>query len=383
MADPATTPPLTRASVLAAHSLIKPYIHETPVLTNTTFDQLASTPRTPEELKGTEWEGVEKPANPKIRFWFKCENFQRIGAFKARGAFHAVERLKKEEGLEGLRRTGVVTHSSGNHAQALSLAARENGIPAYIVMPNISPPPKIAATRGYGANITFSGSTSTEREAVTKEVIEKTGARLVPPYDHPDIILGQGTAALELQSQVAASLSTSGNATNRRLNAVITPCGGGGLLSGTALACSDPSAQGGPILVFGAEPSFSGADDGRRGYYSGTRVESVKSLTIADGLRTPVGTHPWSIIYERKLVAGMYSVGEEEIKKALRLVYQRMKVVVEPSAVVGLAVALYNEEFRSMVEREAGEEGWDLGVMFSGGNVELAALGTLFGEVVW
>lgn len=206
---------------------------------------------------------------------------------------------------------------------------------------------------------------------------------LSAPTTDPDIILGQGTAALELQSQVAASLSTSGNATNRRLNAVITPCGGGGLLSGTALACSDPSAQGGPILVFGAEPSFSGADDGRRGYYSGTRVESVKSLTIADGLRTPVGTHPWSIIYERKLVAGMYSVGEEEIKKALRLVYQRMKVVVEPSAVVGLAVALYNEEFRSMVEREAGEEGWDLGVMFSGGNVELAALGRLFGEVVW
>lgn len=113
MADPSTTPPFTRASVLAAHSLIKPYIHETPVLTNTTLDQLASTPRTPEELKGTEWEATERPANPKIRFWFKCENFQRIGAFKARGAFHAVERLKKTEGLEGLRKGGVVTHSSG------------------------------------------------------------------------------------------------------------------------------------------------------------------------------------------------------------------------------------------------------------------------------
>ncbi|KAK3499138.1 tryptophan synthase beta subunit-like PLP-dependent enzyme [Neurospora hispaniola] len=383
MADPSTTLPLTRASVLAAHSLIKSYIHETPVLTNTTLDQLASTPRTPEELRGTEWEATERPANPKIRFWFKCENFQRIGAFKARGAFHAVERLKQTEGLEGLRKGGVVTHSSGNHAQALSLAARENGIPAHIVMPTISPPPKIAATKGYGANITFSGSTSTEREAVTREVIEKTGARLVPPYDHPDIILGQGTAALELQRQVAASLSTSGT-TNRRLNAIISPCGGGGLLSGTALACSDlspsdPSTPG-PILVFGAEPSFSGADDGRRGYYSGTRIESVKSLTIADGLRTPLGAYPWSIIYERKLVAGMYSVGEEEIKKALRLVYERMKVVAEPSAVVGLAVALFNEEFRSMVEREGGEEGWDLGVLFSGGNVELAALGRLFGE---
>ncbi|KAK3402877.1 pyridoxal-phosphate dependent enzyme-domain-containing protein [Sordaria brevicollis] len=371
MADTNTCPPLTRASVLAAHALIKSYIHETPVLTNTTLDTLASTPRTAAELKGTEWDlevTGKQPARPKIRFWFKCENYQRIGAFKARGLFMLLNGLKRRWKWRS------------NHAQALALAARENGIPAHIVMPTISAPPKIAATKGYGANVIFSGSTSTEREAVTKEVIEKTGARFVPPYDHPDIILGQATAALELQSQISSALSSSKSSPKRRLNAVITPCGGGGLLSGTALACSDPAAQGGPILVFGAEPSFSGADDGRRGYYSGQRVETVKSLTIADGLRTPVGKYPWSIIYEKKLVAGMYSVGEEEIKKALKLVYERMKVVVEPSAVVGLAVALFNEEFRSMVERDAGEEGWDLGVVFSGGNVELAALGRLFAE---
>lgn len=231
-------------------------------------------------------------------------------------------------------------------------------------MPTISTPSKIAATRSYTPHIYFSGSTAPEREALTSEIISQTGARLVPPYDHPDIILGQGTAALELQFQFTQSNP------NKSLHAIITPCSGGGLLSGTALACSET-----PTLVFGAEPSFQGADDGRRGFASGTRITSVSSLTIADGLRTPIGKIPWSIIYERGLVKGMYSVSEEEIRKALRLVYERMKVVVEPSAVVGLAVALFNEEFRGMVEKEAGEEGWDLGVVFSGGNVDLDKFG--------
>lgn len=265
-----------------------------------------------------------------------------------------------------------MTHSSGNHAQALALAAHTNAIPAYIVMPHISAPPKIAATRDtYGATVIFSGSTSSEREAVTAEVIRKTGARLVPPYDHPDIVLGQGTAGLELQSQFRSLTSSP----SRNLDAIITPCGGGGLLSGTALSC-----EGTPTKVFGAEPSFQGADDATRAYYSATgeRIPAVKSLTVADGLRTPVGAVPWSIIYERRLVAGMYSVTEDQIKDALRLVYERMKLVVEPSAVVGLAVALFNEDFRAMVEREGGEEGWDLGVVFTGGNVSLEALGKLF-----
>ncbi|KAJ7194247.1 pyridoxal-phosphate dependent enzyme [Mycena pura] len=382
MADPSTSPPLTRASVQEALKLIGPYIHKTPVLTNTALSKLASTPRTPAELEGTPWAG-RTPAKPVIRLWFKCENFQRIGAFKIRGAFHAIERLKREPAWadNGGREKGLVTHSSGNHAQALALAARENNIPAYIVMPTISAAPKIAATKGYGAHVIFSGSTSVEREAAAAKVIQDTGARLVPPYDHPDIILGQGTLGLELQDQVSLTLASSSpyaslapaSQPHAALNAIITPCGGGGMLSGVALSCEATG-----IRVFGAEPSHEGADDCTRGYYAGKRIENVKSLTIADGLRTPVGLYPWSVIYERRLVSGMYSVSETQIVAALRLVYERCKLVVEPSAVVGLAVALYNEDFRAMVEKEAGEDGWDLGVVFSGGNVDLEALSKLF-----
>ncbi|EPE34872.1 Tryptophan synthase beta subunit-like PLP-dependent enzyme [Glarea lozoyensis ATCC 20868] len=402
MANPAHCPPLTRASVLEAHERIKPYIHHTPVLTNTYLDELASTPQSPEALVGTEWEGQE-PARPKIRFYFKCENFQRVGAFKVRGAFHAVGRLMGEwdgegegmgedegdgveggkgKGVEGGKRVrAVVTHSSGNHAQALALAARTMGIPAHIVMPTISTPSKIAATRSYGATLYFSGSTSTEREAMVAEVVKETGARLVPPYDHPDIVLGQGTMGVELQEQAREimggrkGMGSNGDGKKGEttgLDAIITPCGGGGMLSGTALSC-----EGTGIRVFGAEPTFEGADDGRRGFYSGTRVESVKSKTIADGLRTPLGKIPWSIIYERGLVKGMYGVSEGQIKKAMRLVVERMKVVVEPSAVVGLATALWDEGFRRMVQDEGGNGGWDVGIVFSGGNVGVEALGGL------
>ncbi|KAF7882718.1 uncharacterized protein EAF02_006081 [Botrytis sinoallii] len=386
MADPNTRLPLNRQSVLDAHELIKSHIHHTPVLTNRTIDEIASTPQTAEALKGTEWEGKE-PARPKIRLWFKCENLQRVGAFKVRGAFHALKRLEEAEGgVEaghgegGWRQMGVVTHSSGNHAQALALAARELGIPAHIVMPTISTPSKIAATKGYGANVRFSGSTSVEREAMVEEVMKETGAKLVPPYDHPDIIAGQGTMGLELAEQVKQSQSERriGNQDGQEakgLDAIITPCGGGGMLSGVALSC-----EGRGIRVFGAEPEFQGADDGRRGFEQGKRIESVKSLTIADGLRTPVGKIPWSVIFERRLVESMYSVTEEQIKKAMRLVVERMKVVVEPSACVGLATVLFHEGFRGMVEREAGERGWDVGVVFSGGNVGVEALGVLFGE---
>ncbi|KAF3058184.1 Serine racemase [Daldinia childiae] len=374
MADPSTSPPLTRASVAAARELIKPFVHRTPVVTSTSLSTLAS---------GADADAGR--ANPKLRLWFKCENFQKVGAFKARGAFHAIERLKQEPGwLEGGGpEKGVVTHSSGNHAQALSLAARTNGIPAYIVMPKISAPPKIAATKGYGAHVIFSGSTSVEREAVTAKVIEDTGARLVPPYDHPDIILGQGTLGLEFQEQVEALMAEEdgkeevGKKTGgkRGLDAIIAPCGGGGMLSGVALSC-----EGTGIRVFGSEPSFQGADDAKRGYESGTRVETVSSLTVADGLRTPLGRIPWSVIYERRLVSGFYSVSEADIIRALRLAYERLKVVIEPSSAVPLAVALYNEDFRAMVEREAGEDGWDVGIVFSGGNVSLEALGKLFSE---
>jgi threonine dehydratase len=269
------------------------------------------------------------------------------------------------------------TNGTGNHAQALALAARTMGIPATIVMPRISTPSKIAATQSYGARVVFSGSTSTEREAVVADVIKETGARLVPPYDHPDIILGQGTLGLEMQTQVEEMISSGeGQAEKKQgkgLDAIIAPCGGGGMLSGTALSC-----EGTGISVFGAEPEFQGADDCKRGLAAGKRIESVSTLTIADGLRTPVGAYPWTIIHDRKLVRTMYSVTEEQIKAALRLVLERMKMVVEPSSVVGLATALYNEDFRRLVEEEGGAQGWDLGIVFSGGNISIEALGKMF-----
>ncbi|CEL07669.1 Putative Function: catalyzes L-serine to D-serine racemization [Aspergillus calidoustus] len=373
----------TPSSIASAHTLIKPYIHHTPLLTNRTLNTLASTPQTPESLKDTPYEGQE-PAHPKIRFFFKCENYQRIGAFKARGAFHALLRLVEREGEEVVRARGVVTHSSGNHAQALALAASTLHIPAYIVMPRISTPSKIAGTQSYGAEVIFSGSTSTEREAVVAEVQARTNAILVPPYDDYDIICGQGTTGLEMDEQYRELVSAkpelsvhshpdSDHSKRGHLDAVITPVGGGGLNGGVTTFFSDKETR-----VFGAEPSFEGADDCRRGLEAGERIEAVKSLTIADGLRTPVGVLNWAIISDPKKHSGVFAVTEEQIKAAMRLVLERMKVFVEPSAVVGLAVCLYNEEFRKLVEREA-PEGWDVGVVFSGGNTTVEAIGKLFG----
>ncbi|PLB53470.1 tryptophan synthase beta subunit-like PLP-dependent enzyme [Aspergillus steynii IBT 23096] len=367
---------LTPTAISSAYSLIKPYIHTTPLLTNTTLNNLASTPQSIDALQGTEYEG-QTPATPKIRFFFKCENYQRVGAFKARGAFHALLRLIEEVGEEEVRGRGVVTHSSGNHAQALALAAQTLHIPAYIVMPSISTSSKIAGTKGYGAEVIFSGSTSTEREAVVAEVQAKTNAILIPPYDHFDIICGQGTTGLELHSQYAAlvaekpELSVHGSQTGE-LDAVITPVGGGGLNAGVATFYADKSTK-----VFGAEPSFEGGDDCRRGLVAGERVTSVKTLTVADGLRTPVGVLNWEVISDANKVAGVYAVTEAQIKAAMRLVLERMKVVVEPSAVVGLAVCLFNEDFRRRVEKEA-PQGWDVGVVFSGGNTTVEAIGKLF-----
>ncbi|KAF8909212.1 serine racemase [Mucidula mucida] len=320
-----------------------------------TQDRIASTPQAP------------NAASPNIRLSFKCENYQKIGAFKVRGAFHALIRLIRHLGEDEVRRRGVVTHSSGNHAQALAYAAKTYNIPAHIVMPSISTPSKIAGTKSHGAHVIFSGSTSDEREAVVAEVIEKTGAILVPPYDHPDVILGQGTVGLELEAQIR-------ELQRPPLDAVITPLGGGGLLSGVATYFSPTSTR-----VFGAEPSFEGADDGRRGLEAGRRVESVKTLTIADGLRTPVGLIPWSIISDKNKLAGVFSVSEDEIKAAMKLVLERMKVFIEPSSAVPLAVVLFNEDFRRLVEREGGEKGWDIGVVFSGGNTTVEAIAKLFG----
>ena len=249
-------------------------------------------------------------------------------------------------------------------------------IPAHIVMPSISIPSKINGTRGYGADILFSGSTAPEREAKVEEVIANTGATLIPSYDHPHIMIGQGTAGLEFMQQVEemqVTAAAKGKCRVKGLDAIIAPCGGGGLLSGTALAAS-----GTKVRVFGAEPEFEGADDCKRGLAAGQRVEKVSTLTVADGLRTPVGVWPWKIISDKEKVKGVYSVTEEQIVKTLRIVMERMKVVVEPSSVVPLAVALWNEDFRKMVEKEQASEEWDIGVIFSGGNVSLEALGKLF-----
>ena len=273
-------------------------------------------------------------------------------------------------------------------------------------MPTISTPSKIAATQGYGAKVYFSGSTSQEREAKTEEVRRDTGAVYIPPYNHPDIILGQGTMALELEAQAAeliredpdlsvhhqhiqphttgpleigayvtkcpAGASSTGP---RHLDAVIAPLGGGGMLSGIATALQPT-----PTRVYGAEPSFEGCDDGRRGLSANppTRITHVSSLTIADGLRTPIGEIPWTIVSDREYVQGVFAVTEEQIKAAMRLVLERMKTVVEPSAVVGLAVVLFDEGWRGIVEKEGGDEGWDVGVVLSGGNTSVEAIAGLF-----
>jgi threonine dehydratase len=243
-------------------------------------------------------------------------------------------------------------------------------------MPGISTPSKIAGTQSQGANVIFSGSTSDEREAVVAEVIFKTGATLVPPYDHPDIMLGQGTQALELEDQVVELIAGNpelGIEGKRRLDAVIAPIGGGGMLSGICVAL-----QGTGIKVFGAEPNFEGANDAEIGLREGKRVEKVKTLTIADGLRTPVGQFPWDVITDKEQLQGVYSVSEEQIKAALKLAMERAKLFIEPSAAVPLAVMLYNEEFRKVVEREAGEEGWNVGIVLSGGNTTVEAIAKLF-----
>ncbi|PHH66947.1 hypothetical protein CDD81_5299 [Ophiocordyceps australis] len=386
MADASSASALTRASVEAAQRMIANDVHRTPVVTSRSLSAAASQMRS--------------GAAPRIRLWLKCENMQRGGAFKARGAFCAVRRLLGERGWVegGGRERGVATHSSGNHAQALALAARSFGIPAHIVMPQNSLPAKIAATRSYGASITFSGPTSSERHHTAAQVVARTGARLVPPYDDVDIILGQGTLGLELQAQVRelsrekspyaldrhdepSSGTAQGDAPRvhqpTTLDAVVAPCGGGGLLSGLALALSSS-----PTRLFGAEPSLDGTDDARRGLHSGRRISSVPATaTIADGLRTPLGIYPWSVIAgPPRLVHDIYAVSEDEILAAMRLLYERCKLVVEPSAAVGLAVVLFDPEFRALAEKEGGQDGWDVGVVISGGNVSLDSLGDMLAQ---
>jgi len=365
------------------------------------------------EMNGT---GSEAP---RFNLYFKCENHQKIGAFKARGAFSALTHLASPPGadlpgigIEALRQRGVVTHSSGNHAQALALAASTLDVPAWIVMPTISTKSKISGTKGHeGVTVVFSGSTAPEREAVVNEVIEKRrketggeGPILVPPYDHVDILLGQGTAGYEAEEQLRAmkrsgkicsGAAESGNGAadggraseaKERFDAVLTPLGGGGLLGGTATWYSRTHGSGQKTLVFGCEPNFEGANDGERGLAAEPpkRIEHVKTLTIADGLRTPVGMIPWSVVSDKERVEGVFSVSEDEIKMALKLMMERVKVVIEPSSAVPVAVILFNQRFRQLVAKKQKEEGagrpWDVGVIISGGNTTVEGLSKLFSE---
>lgn len=305
-------------SIQEAAVRIAPFAHRTPVLTSRYFDQQSGG-----------------------QVFFKCENFQRVGAFKFRGATNAVQSLSDAEAARG-----VVTHSSGNHAQALAAAAADRGLRATIVMPSYASAVKRAAVASYGAEIVDCGPTQQDREAACDEVMRRTGAVLVHPYDDPRIIAGQGTAALELLDEV------------RQLDVVLAPVGGGGLLSGTALAVTEscPGCQ-----VWGAEPAA--ADDAHRSLASGRLIPVHDPATIADGLRTSLGEHTFPIIQQR--VGAILTVSEAQIVEAMRLVWERMKIVIEPSAAVPVAALMAQRE--QFAERR-------IGIVLSGGNVDLARL---------
>jgi threonine dehydratase len=310
----------TYEDVLAAAARIRGLAHRTPVMTCEALDALAGR-----------------------KIFLKCENLQKVGAFKFRGASHAVSRLGDEEA-----RRGVVTHSSGNHAQALALAARLRGIPAWIVMPTDAPGVKRRAVEGYGATVVPCVPTLAARESTAAEVVSRTGATLIPPYNHPDIIAGQGTAALELLEEVPG------------LDVVIAPVGGGGLMSGTCVATRGRSPQ---TRLFGAEPA--GADDAARSLAAGQLLPQTGPKTIADGLKTGLGDLTWPIL--RDHLEGIVTVSEEEIIAATRLLWERAKLVVEPSGAVPLAALLGSR-------RGVFGEAKRVGVIVSGGNLDLDQL---------
>ena len=275
--------------------------------------------------------------------FFKCENFQKAGAFKFRGACNAVMKLSQAAAARG-----VVTHSSGNHAQALALSARLRSIPAHVVMPNNASPVKRRAVEEYGGRVIACVPTLAAREETAAAVVAETGATLVPPYDHADVIAGQGTVALELLEQVAG------------LDAVVAPVGGGGLVAGLCLALRelDPG-----VRVFAAEPA--GADDAARSRAAGTLLPQTGPQTIADGLLTSLGELTWPVVRDR--VADILTVTEDEIVAALRLAWERAKLLIEPSAAVALAAVL-TDSFRQRPGLRR------VGIVLSGGNVNLDRL---------
>lgn len=297
---------------------IKPFIHRTPILTSTAINEIA---------------GCE--------IYFKCENFQKVGAFKARGAANAVMKLSEEE-----RAKGVATHSSGNHASALARAAQVVGIPAYIVMPSNAPEIKKKAVRGYGGQIIECEPNLIARETTLEKVVNDTGATFIPPYDYMDVVEGQATCALEFLDD------------QPDLECLIAPVGGGGLLGGTALLAHywDPD-----VLVYGAEPK--GADDAYRSLKAGRIIPQTNPQTIADGLLTSLGEINFEII--SRYVKDILLATDPQIIEAMRLIYERMKIVIEPSCAVPLAGLLANKEQF---------EGKKVGIILSGGNVDLGKL---------
>lgn len=306
------------SDIQTAHDRIRPFIHRTPVLTSQSINQIV---------------GAE--------LFFKCENFQKVGAFKFRGACNSVLALSDEEAKQG-----VCTHSSGNHAAALALAARMRGIPAYIVMPENAPEIKKKAVAGYGAQITFCEPTLAARESTLKKVAAETGATEIHPYNYFNVICGQGTAAKELIEETG------------QLDIVMAPVGGGGLLSGTAISAKAMLPD---VLVIAAEPA--GADDAFRSFQSKTLQPSVNPKTIADGLLTSLGSITFPIIQNE--VDQIVTVSEESIVAAMRMVWERMKIIIEPSSAVPLAAIL---------EKKVDVKGKKVGIILSGGNVDLGRL---------
>lgn len=301
--------------LIAAHNRIRPYIHRTPILSSALIDQKV---------------GAD--------IYFKCENFQKMGAFKMRGATNALLQLTEEA-----RKSGVVTHSSGNHGQALALAARSVGIKAYIVMPVSAPQVKKDAVLGYGGVIIECESTLMAREAAAAKIVNEKGATFIHPSNDMNVIIGQGTAAKELLEDYP------------QLNVILAPIGGGGLIAGTALAAEYSGAD---CKVYGGEPME--ADDAYRSLQSGKIETNITANTIADGLRTNLGDQNFPII--QKGVERIIRVSENEIVEAMRLIWTRLKIVCEPSCAVPLAALIKEkEEF----------EGQNIGIIITGGNVDL------------
>ncbi len=331
------------ARMLEARDILRNVAHRTPVMTSRTLDERIG-----------------------ARVFLKCESFQRMGAFKFRGAYHMIARLDDD-----VRARGVVAYSSGNHAQAVALVAQLAGVPATIVMPSVAPAAKIAATRGYGAEVVFYDQVGEPREELAKRLARERDATLVPPFDHPDIIAGQGTAALELFEEVGD------------LDMLLVPVGGGGLISGSALAARRACPA---CAVVGVEPEA--GKDAAASLHFGKLVRKEAGETIADGARTPQ-LSPLTFDVIRRIVKAIVPVPDEALIETMHFVYERMKLVIEPTGALGLAALMMGRAGVSSAVGTPGE-GWEpatggddrakIGVIVSGGNVDLAKLGEWFGK---